>query len=64
MSNFIRHCYVGQEALHTLAYSIWLRLSTGLGFCSKTGSDTFRSVLIDGKKQEPQKKYLIGEFTM
>ena len=30
-----------------------LRLSTGLGFCSKTWSDTFRSVLIYGKEQEP-----------
>ena len=39
--------------------SCLVRLSTGLGFCSKTGSDTFRSVLIYRKGQEPRKKYSI-----
>ena len=34
-----------------------LMLSTGSGFCSKTGSDTFRSVFIFGKEQEHRKKY-------
>ena len=33
-----------------------LKLSTGLGFRSKTGSDTSRSVLIYVKKREPRKK--------
>ena len=35
------------------------KLSTGLGFCSKTGTDTFRSFLLNGKEQEPQKKHSI-----
>ena len=34
-----------------------LRLSTGLGFCSGSGSDTFRSILIHGKEKEPRKNY-------
>ena len=34
----------------------FLRLLSGLGFCWKTGSDTFRSVLIYEKEQEPRKK--------
>ena len=29
-------------------------------FCSKTGSDTFRSGLIYGKEQESRKKYFIA----
>ena len=33
-----------------------MRLLTGLGFFSKTGSDIFRSVLTNGKEQESQKK--------
>ena len=32
-----------------------LRLLTHVGFCSKTWSDTFRSVLIYGKEQKSQK---------
>ena len=36
-----------------------LKLSTGLGFCSKTGSDIFRITLIYGKEQEPRKKIVI-----
>ena len=38
--------------------SATLRLLTGLGFFSKTGSHTFRSVLIYGKEQESRKKNL------
>ena len=38
--------------------NIHLRLLTGLGFCSRTRSDTFRRVLIHGKEQEPRKKIL------
>ena len=34
-----------------------LMLFTHVGFFSKTRSDTFRSVLIYGKEQEPRKKY-------
>ena len=35
------------------------RLTTGLGFCLKTGSDTFRSVLIYGKEQQPRKNIFV-----
>ena len=33
-----------------------LRLLTHVGFYSKTGDDTFRSVLISGTEQESRKK--------
>ena len=36
-----------------------LKVVAGFRFCSKTRSDTFRSVLIYGKEQEPRKKYYI-----
>ena len=36
-----------------------LRLLTHVGFFSKTGSNTFKSVLIYGKEQESRKKYFI-----
>ena len=35
-----------------------LRLLTHVGFFSRTGSDAFGIVLIDGKEQESRKKYL------
>ena len=36
-----------------------LRLLTLVEFFSKTGSDTFRNVLINGKEQESRKKHVI-----
>ena len=35
-----------------------LRLLIHIGFFSKTGSDTFRSVFLNGKEQESRKKLL------
>ena len=43
--------------IRALAYTIrQLRLLANVGFFSKTGSDTFRSVLIYGKEEECQNK--------
>ena len=42
-----------------IAVKLLVRLSTGLGFCSKTDSDSFKSVLKNGKEQEPRKNYFI-----
>ena len=39
-----------------LSSDTYLRLLTSLGSFLKTGSDTFRSVLIYGKEQESQKE--------
>ena len=43
----------------TFTRVFWFKVVDSCRLFSKTGSDTFRSVLICGKKQESRRKYFI-----